>query len=143
MAWDLADRDAEQLPVPAPTGNGTVDALLAALRDSPLDTTIRLILADAVEESLGRDGTRIRTVQPNVEDVMQRLWPGSQMVSVSRHVRYRVNESREIHSRHGGFIMRSSQLCDMIEGKTLLVDPEVARAAEMERTAAVLRMFGG
>ena len=138
-----AKRKTKELPRQKPTGNQTVDGLLAALRESPLDTTTRLMLADAVEELLGKSGERIRKVQPKVTDVMQCLWPGSKMVSV-HYGRLATREGvSEIHSRHGGFIMLVRDLCDMIEGRTLLVDPEIARAAEIERTAAVLRMFGG
>ena len=132
-------RKMKELPRPKPTGNQTVDGLLAALRESPLDTTTRLMLADAVEEFLRMSGERIRKAQPKADDVMQRLWPGSKTVYRGTAAEMR----SEVHSSHGGFIMLVRDLCDMIEGRTLLVDPEIARAAEIERTAAVLRMFGG
>lgn len=105
----------QKLPRPAPTGNETVDRLLAALRDQPDQAHLRLILADAVEEFLGKDAMRIRTVQPEIEDVARRL--GFRRIATWSHI------------------------ADMIEGRTLLVDPEIVRAAEIERSAAVLRMF--
>ena len=131
---------ADALPIPKPSGNYVIDGLLAALRESPWDRSIRLILADAVEES-GSEHTAsiIRVVQPNIKEVMQRIWPNS----FSVHVQYSARVHRiEIHSKTNGFIMSERDFCDMVEGRSLLIDPEIQRAAEIERAIKVLRLFG-
>lgn len=130
---------ASDLPIPKPTGNAAIDGLLAALREYPWDTSIRLILADAVEESGGRwYPNAIRTMQPDVSAVMQRLWPGSYSVHVPRNV---YESSVRIHSESRAFIMTMRDFCDMVEGRSLLVDPEIAVAAEIERAIKVLKLF--
>lgn len=130
----------DALPVPKPTGNYVIDGLLAALRESPWDSSIRLILADAVEESGGQwYPNAIRTMQPDIAAVMQRVWPNS----FSVYVQYSARGHRvEIHSKTNGFIMSERDFCDMVEGRSLLIDPEIQRAAEIERAIKVLKLFG-
>lgn len=151
QAWSAAVREVlgpvrkskEQcldMPALLDTGDETLNGLLAGYRDNPTDSFRRLVIADRLEE-LGQDGRArlVRAMKPNVEDVARRLWPWSYL----SHVIYtRPRETREeVRSVYGGLIMPVRDLCDMMESRTLLVDPQVAEATEIERALAVLRLF--
>lgn len=149
-AWQAAVRDAlgpartarpVDLKTPSflDTGDETLNGLLAGYRDNPTDSFRRLVIADRLEE-LGQEGRArlVRAIKPNVEDVARRLWPWSYLTHVSRTAH---DTRKEVRSAYGGFIMSARDLCDMMEGRTLLVDPQVAEATEIERALAVLRLF--
>ena len=121
------------------TRDEILNGLLAGYRDNPADGVRRFIIADRLEE-LGQDGRArlVRAMKPKVVDVARRLWPGCHLVHVARTT----HDSREeVHGKHGGFLMSVRDLCDMMEGRTLLVDPAIAEATEIERALAVLRLF--
>ena len=128
------------MPALLDTGDETLNGLLAGYRDNPADGFRRLVIADRLDE-LGQEGRArlVRAIKPKVADVARRLWPGSYL----SHVTYTwPRETREeVRSVYGGFIMPVRDLCDMMERRTLLVDPQIAEATEIERALAVLRLF--
>ena len=149
-AWSAAVRDVlgparkpKEAPLDKPaildTRDETLNGLLAGYRDNLSDGFCRFLIADRLDE-VGQEGRArlVRAVKPKVADVARRLWPGSRLVHVSRTVH---DTREEVHSNHGGFLMSVRDLCDMMEGRTLLVDPVIAEATEIERGLAVLRLF--
>ena len=146
-AWQAAVRSVLSQPA-APldkvklldTRDDILNGLLAGYRDNPTDGFRRLVIADRLEE-LGQEGLArmVRALMPKMVDVARRLWPGSYLA----HVTYRFPREtcEEVRSVYGGLITPVRDLCDMMEGRTLLIDPQVAEATEIERALSVLRLF--
>lgn len=127
------------------TGDETLNGLLAGYRDHPTEGFRRGIIADRLEE-LGQDrrARLVRTLKhPKVAAVAQRLWPGCFFVHKSSS--WSPESREEVHRKRGTegkrFICTQEYLCNMIEGRMLLVDPEIAEATEIERCVAVLNLF--
>lgn len=66
------------------TGDRILNALLAEYRACAADASLRLVIADRLEE-LGQDGRArlVRAVRPKVADVARRLWPGDHVGDAS------------------------------------------------------------
>lgn len=130
-----------RLPAPRPTGNLDLDRLLLALAADPADPVALHAVADLLEEqgdavadALARG---IRTLQPDTEKVAERLWPGCEIAM--RHGGGYSPHYLEV--RWKGHCRPLESLRKEIAGEYLLTNPDVTRAAQVERAILALALL--
>lgn len=126
------------LPVPRRTGDRDLDRLLLALASEPADTLTLTALADLLEEKGDARADALRVLKPDPESVAYRLWPGSEVLSSYDGAS---GEPVMVLYRPGKPPLALAAFVADLEGRYLLTDPDVARAAAVERAALALALL--
>jgi hypothetical protein len=117
------------------TDNRDLDRARLALARAPDDALALCALADVLEEQGDQRAEAIRTLTPSPENVARRLWPGCTFVAyLPRGATEHVEEIRH----RGKRVATVGTLRAQIAGAYLLIDPDVARAAAVERASLAL-----